>query len=138
LEIQSPLANAPIVPGVLKRACATFLACNASSLGNIAGYVPQETAGERSILEHPTTEFRPWLIIPVMIADEGQLPPMPVVQGRRPVAFPSRDGWYAGPHANDAQALDLLCQARASGARFLVLAWPAFRWLTREVTDRFR
>src|SRR5215471_3229148 len=38
------------------------------ALGNIAGYVPQETAGERSIFEHPTTEFRPWLIVGVMIA----------------------------------------------------------------------
>ena len=38
------------------------------ALGQIAGYVPQETAGERSMFEHTTTEFRPWLIIAVMIA----------------------------------------------------------------------
>ena len=38
------------------------------ALGEIAGYVPQETAGERSVFEHATTEFRPWLIVAVMIA----------------------------------------------------------------------
>ena len=38
------------------------------ALGEIAGYVPQETAGERSIFDHATTDFRPWLIVAVMIA----------------------------------------------------------------------
>jgi len=38
------------------------------ALGEIAGYVPQETAGERSIFDHATTEFHPWLIVAVMIA----------------------------------------------------------------------
>jgi len=38
------------------------------ALGEIAGYVPQETAGERSIFERPASEFRPWLIVVVMTA----------------------------------------------------------------------
>jgi CIC family chloride channel protein len=37
------------------------------ALGNIAGYTPQETAGERSSFQHAATEFRPWLIVVVMI-----------------------------------------------------------------------
>jgi CIC family chloride channel protein len=38
------------------------------ALGNVAGYVPQETAGERSIFEPSVTEFRAPLIVVVMIA----------------------------------------------------------------------
>src|SRR4051794_235958 len=41
------------------------------ALGEIAGYTPQETAGERSPFGHPTSEFRPWLIVVVMIAGAG-------------------------------------------------------------------
>ncbi|HEY2761686.1 MAG TPA: hypothetical protein VGI75_13110 [Pirellulales bacterium] len=38
------------------------------ALGEITGYVPRETAGERSVFERPATEFRPGLIVAVMIA----------------------------------------------------------------------
>jgi chloride channel protein, CIC family len=38
------------------------------ALGEITGYVPLETAGEKSIFEPPNTEFRPLLIIVVMLA----------------------------------------------------------------------
>ena len=38
------------------------------ALGEITGYVPIETAGEKSIFEPPTTEFRPLLIIVMMLA----------------------------------------------------------------------
>jgi chloride channel protein, CIC family len=38
------------------------------ALGEITGYVPPETAGEKSIFAPPQTEFRPLLIIVVMMA----------------------------------------------------------------------
>jgi CIC family chloride channel protein len=40
---------------------------NHYALGIVAGYVPPETAGEKSIFEPPTTPFRPWMIVVVMI-----------------------------------------------------------------------
>jgi CIC family chloride channel protein len=38
------------------------------ALGQIAGYVPPETAGEKSIFEPPVAPFRPWMIVVVMVA----------------------------------------------------------------------
>ena len=38
------------------------------ALGDVAGYVPAETAGERSLFTGTTSPFRPWLIVGVMIA----------------------------------------------------------------------
>jgi chloride channel protein, CIC family len=38
------------------------------TLGEIAGYVPAETAGEQSVFAAPDTTFRPWLILLIMIA----------------------------------------------------------------------
>lgn len=43
--------------------------------------------------------------------------------------LPEHDGAYAGPPADATAALDALERGRASGARFLALAWPAFWWL---------
>ena len=43
------------------------------ALGEITGYVPLETAGEKSIFEPPNNEFRPLLIIVVMLV--GAPPP---------------------------------------------------------------
>ncbi len=41
---------------------------NHYALGMAAGYVPPETAGEKSLFEPPDTPFRPWMILVVMVA----------------------------------------------------------------------
>ncbi|MBI1766055.1 MAG: class I SAM-dependent methyltransferase [Acidobacteria bacterium] len=47
----------------------------------------------------------------------------------RALPFPEQDGYYNGPPADDAAALAELARQRAAGARWLVVAWPAFWWL---------
>jgi len=39
------------------------------------------------------------------------------------------DGQYSGPPPNDDTAIREVEQLRLAGARFLVVAWPAFWWL---------
>jgi hypothetical protein len=62
---------------------------------------------------------------------------------RRAVPFPERDGQYWGPPADDAAALAELERLRRGGARFAVVAWPAFWWLefydglARELRTRY-
>jgi 2-polyprenyl-3-methyl-5-hydroxy-6-metoxy-1,4-benzoquinol methylase len=45
------------------------------------------------------------------------------------VPFPERDGQYGGPPADDAAAIEELERLREGGAKFAVVAWPAFWWL---------
>jgi hypothetical protein len=49
--------------------------------------------------------------------------------GRPALPFPEREGRYGGPPADGAQAVAELDRLRASGARFVVVGWPAFWWL---------
>jgi hypothetical protein len=58
--------------------------------------------------------------------------------------FLEKDGTYYGAPTDDATAIDALEQARASGARLIVFAWPAFWWLShyadfgRHIRNNFR
>jgi SAM-dependent methyltransferase len=78
----------------------------------------------------------------VALADDYQL--AAVVHGRLVSHFPERDGAYAGPPENDADAVTALERARAGGVQFFVLAWPSFWWLDHyraflgELQRRFR
>jgi O-methyltransferase len=58
----------------------------------------------------------------LLVVDEQQLalPGLP---------FPAHEGLYAGPPADDAAAIEALERARAGGAHFLAVAWPAFWWM---------
>jgi hypothetical protein len=47
---------------------------------------------------------------------------------RLPVPLES-EGQYSGPPPNDETAIREVEQLRQAGARFLVIAWPAFWWL---------
>lgn len=49
--------------------------------------------------------------------------------GRVALPFPEQDGYYNGPPADDAAALAELQRQHAQGARWFVVAWPAFWWL---------
>ncbi len=49
--------------------------------------------------------------------------------GRRAIPFTEREGRYWGPPADGAQAVAELIRLSASGARFVVVGWPAFWWL---------
>ena len=62
-----------------------------------------------------------------VLADDGQVGDE-VAPGRRVIPFTERGGEYWGPPADDADALRSLRRARAAGAEWLVVAWPAF-WL---------
>jgi hypothetical protein len=63
--------------------------------------------------------------------DESQLglERLGMLEGRRPLPFPDTDGKYAGKPPDDATAVGELERARAAGATFLVIFWPAFWWL---------
>lgn len=48
--------------------------------------------------------------------------------GRRAIPFTEREGQYWGPPTDGAEAVAELIRS-ASGARFVVVGWPAFWWL---------
>lgn len=52
-----------------------------------------------------------------------------VVPDRRQLPFPERDGTWLGRPADDATAIAELERARALGAAYVVVGWPAFWWL---------
>jgi tetratricopeptide (TPR) repeat protein len=52
-----------------------------------------------------------------------------LVVNRHALPFTERGGQYWGPPADDAAAVAEFNRQRAMGARFLVIAWPAFWWL---------
>jgi hypothetical protein len=63
------------------------------------------------------------------LIDEGLLGVQAELHGRAVVAFPERDGAFAGSPASDARALCELERLRAASIRYVALAWPAFWWL---------
>jgi hypothetical protein len=76
--------------------------------GDVESLVPEETA--------------------FILVDEGNF----IRKGfsrRNPIAFLEHDGEYAGPPANDTEAIQELEKMRKRGAAFLVVLWPAFWWL---------
>lgn len=75
----------------------------------------------------------------VAIADQAQCGAA-LAAGRPAVPFPERDGVYWGAPADDAAAVAELERVRARGAAALVVAWPAFWWLThyRKFHDHLR
>jgi SAM-dependent methyltransferase len=80
---------------------------------------------------------------PLILVDEEQLGAA-VASDRRAVPFPERDGQYWGPPPDDDTAIRELERLRSAGARFVVVAWPAFWWLdhyaglSRHLRSRFR
>jgi hypothetical protein len=64
--------------------------------------------------------------------------------GYRALPFLERDGQYWGPPEDDATAIRELERLRADGAGHLVIAWPAFWWLSyyrefaNHVNEHFR
>lgn len=64
-----------------------------------------------------------------LLADDGKLGPLDP-QDRTAVPFPERDGVFAGPPADAAEAVrELERHQEEEGAEYLVVAWPAFWWL---------
>lgn len=49
--------------------------------------------------------------------------------GRRKIPFPEAEGLFAGPPADDEQALRELARLRGVDADVLVIGWPAYWWL---------
>jgi hypothetical protein len=75
-----------------------------------------------------------------LLVDQAEIGEMELEDNRRCIPFPSRDGQYWGPPANDSDALSELERHRHEGASHLVIAWPAFWWLDhyREFSARIR
>jgi hypothetical protein len=64
----------------------------------------------------------------VILADEAQLD-IDVLAGRTAVPFLESNGQYAGPPANDDEAIREFERLRHAGATHFAFAWPAFWWL---------
>ncbi|GAC1436837.1 MAG: hypothetical protein NVSMB51_09060 [Solirubrobacteraceae bacterium] len=64
---------------------------------------------------------------------DGQQLGLEAATGRSVLPFLERDGEFWGEPADDEEAIRELERMRSEGARYLVLAWPAFWW-----TDHYR
>jgi len=64
-----------------------------------------------------------------LLADDGQWGVYEAFRGRRPIPFTEQNGEYAGPPADENQAIAELQRHSARGVDYLVLGWPAFWWL---------
>jgi len=64
-----------------------------------------------------------------ILADEDEWGINELFRGRRCLPFLERGGNYWGPPADDETAISELKRLQASGANFIVFAWPAFWWL---------
>jgi hypothetical protein len=53
-----------------------------------------------------------------------------VIEGRTALPFPEHLGQYAGPPVDEESAIDEVERLRKDGAAYLVVAWPAFWWLS--------
>jgi hypothetical protein len=79
-----------------------------------------------------------------ILADAAQWGEDIELRGRRALPIVERDGQYAGPPADDRQAIEEIQRLRAAGASALVIAWPCFWWLeyyaewARFLHERFR
>lgn len=60
---------------------------------------------------------------------DGQQLGLDAAAGRPVLPFLERDGEFWGEPADDEQAIEELERMRREGARYLVLAWPAFWWV---------
>jgi glycosyltransferase involved in cell wall biosynthesis len=60
---------------------------------------------------------------------DGQQLGLDTTSGRQVIPFLERDGVYWGAPEDDREAIACLERLRSEGARFLVLAWPAFWWM---------
>jgi glycosyltransferase involved in cell wall biosynthesis len=68
-----------------------------------------------------------------ILVDGGEWGDDQLVPQRQSMAFPQRDGQYAGPPENDAGAIDELLRLRQSDAMFIVFWWTCFWWLDHYV-----
>jgi hypothetical protein len=59
----------------------------------------------------------------------GKPHPLELSGGRTRVPFPERDGEWAGPPADDAEAIAALARVHAGGIRFVVVPRSAVHWL---------
>jgi hypothetical protein len=65
----------------------------------------------------------------LVLIDQDEWGAGATLDGRRLFPFLERDGQYWGPPPDDATAVEELERLRRAGARFVVIAWPAFWWL---------
>ncbi len=65
-----------------------------------------------------------------ILVDDDQWGVQHSLAGRACLPFVEKDGAYWGPPPNDRAATEELMRLRAVGADFLVVAWPAFWWLS--------
>jgi SAM-dependent methyltransferase len=88
-------------------------------------------------IEDVSTAVPPGTLIAV--ADQAQCGAA-LAAGHPALPFPEREGVYWGPPADDAAAIAELQRVRERGAGVLVVAWPAFWWLThyRKFHDHLR
>jgi hypothetical protein len=116
VELQTSAARLPSIPDPLPR-----LVHPANYMQSLWRQWLLEAAIELAEIIPPGELF--------LLIDDEKLPSFPCIGGREPVTFPSRGGCYPGLPADDAQAISWLEDARASGPRYLVIAWPSFWWL---------
>lgn len=56
-----------------------------------------------------------------------------LLSGRRAIPFPEKDGFFAGPPADDAMAIREFERLRGAGPAYMVFGWPGFWWLDHYV-----
>jgi 2-polyprenyl-3-methyl-5-hydroxy-6-metoxy-1,4-benzoquinol methylase len=80
---------------------------------------------------------------PFILVDEDRIRSA-LPSGHRAMPFPERNGQYWGPPPDAVAAIEEVERLRRQGARFLVVAWPAFWWLDfyggleRHLRSRYR
>lgn len=86
---------------------------------------------ERSLVEAASRDLEGVIPVgaPLILVDDQQVDATDLAQGRRVYPFLERDGFYDGPPADSATAIEHLERLRHDGARFFVIAWPSFWWI---------
>lgn len=111
-----------ILDETARRAAARGLALNTSAWPQHSWFARvQQAVAEITALVAPGQSF--------ILLDDEDWGVGPELAGRRRFAFLERDGEYWGAPPDDATALAELERLRQAGARWLVIAWPAFWWL---------
>jgi hypothetical protein len=85
-------------------------------------------ARNRDLLERDLRQILP---IPstVILVDSGEIGD-DIAVGHRVLPFVEREGEYWGPPADDPSCICEFERLHGAGAAFLVIAWPAFWWMT--------
>ena len=98
----------------------------------VSGVAPARRADPAWHRLQQATQYVTRLVPPgasFILVDDGQLEAQALVAPRRCIPFLEKDGSYWGKPPDSRTAICELERLRATGASFIVFAWPAFWWL---------